>query len=78
MHLDGHKLKPVGMTLAQISLGNKKVNKEVHFLKGMKGLVLSWKTVQKFGIIPEDYPKQINAVSGANGKRSCASQPFKE
>ena len=76
--VDGHKLKLVGMTLAQISLGNKKVKEEIHFLKGMKGLVLSWKTVQKLGIIPGDYPKQINAVSDANGNRSCANQPCRE
>ena len=70
--------KPVGMTLAQISLGTRKVKEEIHFLKGMKGLVLSWKTVQKLGIIPPDYPKQINAVSDANGNRSCAGQPCRE
>ena len=44
----------------------------------MKGLVLSWKIVQKLRIIPDDYPKQINAVSDANGNRSCASQPCRE
>ena len=66
------------MTLAQISLGNRKVKEEIHFLKGMKGLVLSWETVQKLEIIPEDYPKQINTVSDTNGNRSCASQPCGE
>ena len=60
----------VGMTLAQISLGNRKVKEEVHFLKGMKGLVLSWETFQKLEIIPEDYLKQINTVSDANGNSS--------
>ena len=34
--VDGHKLKPVGMTLAQISLSTRKVKEEIHFLKGMK------------------------------------------
>ena len=64
--VDGHKLHPVGMTFAKISLGNREVKEEIHFLKGMKGLVLSWETVQKLGIIPEDYPKQLHSVSGAN------------
>ena len=76
--VDGHKLKPAGMTLAQILLGNRKVKEDIYFLKGMKGLVSSWETVQKLGIIPEDYPKQTNAVSDANGNRYCASQPCRE
>ena len=76
--MDGYKLKPVGMALAQISLGNRKVKEEIHFLKGMKGFVFSWKTIQKLGIMPDDYPKQINAFSHANGNKSCASQPCRE
>ena len=64
--------------LAQISLGTRKVKEEIHFLKGMKGLVRSWKTVQKLEIIPPDYPKQISAVSDANGNMSCAGQPCRE
>ena len=65
-------------TLAQISLGTRKVKEEIHFLKEMKGFILSWKTAEKLGILPQDYPKQINAVSDANGNRYCADQPCRE
>ena len=66
------------MILAQISLGNEKVKEEIHFLKGNERTCSFWKTVQKLGIVADDNPKQINAVSDANGNRSCASQPCRE
>ncbi|KAF0289983.1 Snake venom metalloprotease inhibitor 02A10 [Amphibalanus amphitrite] len=58
MVVDGRSCDSIGKVEVTIRMGDIEVNEQVHIIPGVKRLILSWKTTQRLGIIPEDYPEQ--------------------
>ncbi|KAF0312792.1 hypothetical protein FJT64_016549 [Amphibalanus amphitrite] len=58
MVVDGRSCDSIGKVEVTIRMGDIEVNEQVHIIPGVKRLILSWKTTQRLGIIPEGYPEQ--------------------
>ena len=60
---NGLIIKSVGILHTTVSLGEVRVEEDVHILPGVTGLLLSWAATRSLRLIPADYPRQIATIS---------------
>ena len=52
-------LSPIGSLKAVIRVGNRSVEDHFHIYRAVSGALLSWRTAQKLGILPPEYPEPL-------------------
>ena len=58
---NGVVLRSVGVLRAVITLGDARIDEEVHILRGVSGLLISWDATKRLRLVLADYPRQIAA-----------------
>ena len=57
--VNGNVLSPIGSLKAVIRIGNRSVEDHFHIHRAVSGALLSWRTAQKLGILPPEYPETL-------------------
>ena len=59
---NGETITSVGILPVSLTLGQVTTDESIHILRGVSGLLISWKATRELHIIPDQYPRQISKL----------------
>ena len=62
---DGRQIPTFGQLPVKLKYGKVTKSDNIHILRGVEGLLLSWKTARDLHLLPRDYPAQISQVTSS-------------